>query len=104
MFHQSELGEKCNCGEPETVRKEYKFKRYLLPAGYYGGLYQPSGYYSALWMTLHCPKCGNVRDNIHIYRWAGKKGYYPIIPPFAKEGAIERAKDIRQKLISLMDE
>lgn len=69
MFKQSEIGAKCSCGVPETVCKEHAWKRYRVPTGYYGGLYQGSAYYTACWWTLECEKCKNRREDFFVWKW-----------------------------------
>lgn len=69
MFKRSEIGTKCNCNAAETVCKEHGSKRFLVPNGYYGEMYQSAGYYLAVWWTLECNQCRNRREDFFVYKW-----------------------------------
>lgn len=102
MFKQSEIGAKCDCNVPETVCKEHAWKRYLVPAGTYGDHWQPAEYYSAVWWTLHCEKCGNRREDIMVYKWHSNGDYTLIDGPMPREGQRRRYPDIKQAIVGMM--
>lgn len=102
MFQRSEIGTKCNCDVGETVCKEHGSKRFLVPAGYYGDMYQSSGYYLAVWWTLECEKCGNVRDDFFVYKWHKDGSGSLVDGSFLIEGRKRRYPDIYRAILNEM--
>lgn len=100
MFKKSEIGERCDCGVPHDVVKEHKFKRFLVPKGDYGKFWYPAKYYAALWWTLRCQQCGNVRDDFIIYHWSSDGSYAPLMPPFAKDYHAGVYTDVRNAILA----
>lgn len=104
MFKKSEIGPKCQCDGPETVGKELGYHRYLVPKGCYGGLYQSSGYYMAVWWELHCEKCNNRRYDFIVYKWHSNNDWTFVDGPMHPEGKPRKYPDIRQAILQMMPE
>jgi hypothetical protein len=102
MFTQSEIGAKCGCDAPETVCKEHAWKRYRVPAGVYGELYQSAGYYSAVWWSLRCETCGNRREDIMVYKWHSNGDYTLIDGPMPRHDQPRRYPDIKRAIVGMM--
>lgn len=102
MFKPSEIGAKCTCDAPETVCKEHGSKRFRVPAGYYGGMYQPNGYYIAVWWTLECEQCHNVRDDFHVYKWHSNGDWTFVDGVIQVEGRPRKYPDIYRAILNDM--
>lgn len=103
MYKQSEIGAKCGCGVPEVLG-ESGWKRYLVPEGYYGGLYQPSEYYVAEWCTFRCEKCDHRREDFIVWKWHGDGSGSPISGLGNEERRRQRYKDIYEAIRQKMPE
>lgn len=101
MFKQSEIGAKCGCGTPETVSKEHGERRYRVPTGYYGGMYQRASYYAAEWITLRCETCGNSRDDAFIWKWHSN-GDRTFVDGIRSEHKPRRYPDIYRAILKMM--
>lgn len=83
-----------------VVIEELEARRYLLPAGNYGGRWQRQLYYIALWFRLKCVVCGAEGQNFVVQRW-GPRYSYPIGPMGDKGDAIRAA--IRAAILKQME-
>lgn len=101
MFTQAEIGAKCACDVPETVCKEHAWKRFLVPKGYYGDLWQPAEYYIAVWWTLECQQCHNRREDIYVYKWSSSGDYHLIDGSFSDDKK-PRYPDIKRVIVGMM--
>ncbi len=103
MFKRSEIGARCNCGEGETVCKEYRSKRYRLPKGHFeDGYYFEGGYYTAFWWSLECEACGNKREDFIVYKWSSKGDFYPIDSPFHDKSRPRRYPEVYKAILERM--
>lgn len=103
MFKQSEIGAKCTCGVPETVCRELGARRFLVPTGYYGGLYQRSAYYLACWWTLECDQCKNRRQDFFVYKWHRDGSGSLVDGSFIREDRPRRYPDIYKAILNMME-
>ncbi len=102
MFTQAEIGAKCSCDVPETVCKEHAWKRYLVPKGTYGDYWQPAEYYSAVWWTLRCEKCGNQSEDVMVYKWHSNGDLTFVDGVFRSEVKKPRYPDIKRAIVGMM--
>lgn len=103
MFKRSEIGVKCSCGVPETVCRESGFKRYLVPAGYYGGLYQDNGYYTAEWQTLECQQCKRQREDFHVWKWHSNGDMTFVDAVLHDDSKLRKYPDIKRAILNMME-
>lgn len=104
MFKRSLIGTKCSCDVPETVCKEHEWKRFLVPAGYYGDFYQSSGYYIAAWWTLECDQCHNRREDFFVYKWHRDGSGSPVDGSFVDKKKKRRYPDIYRAILNKLPE
>lgn len=103
MYKQSEIGERCSCDVGEILN-DTGWKRYLVPKGYYGDLYQPAEYYVAEWCTLRCEKCDHTREDFIVWKWHGDGSGSPISGLGDEDRRQRRYRDIKAAIRSLMPE
>lgn len=103
-FTRSAISAKCACDAPETVCKEDGGKRYLVPKGDYGDLWQPAQYYLAVWWSLLCEQCGNRRQDFFVYKWHKDGSGSLVDGSFLRPDRKRRYPDIYKAILQLMDE
>lgn len=101
-FTRSAIGAKCACDAPETVCKQHGSKRYLVPGGKYGDLWQPAGYYRADWWSLRCEQCGNQREDFFVWKWHKDGSGSPIDGVFPPPRRLRCYPDFYKAILQMM--